>query len=321
MQTFKITPYKLALKQPLYVLGQTLSQREGIHLTVTTAGGHSGFGEIAPLPGLHEESLAQAKTQVEEVASCLENIELASEAQISLQLDSLRLYPSVRCGLEFALFNILARQQNCSLEKLLNQNPLTSVPINALIQANIKEPDLEQELERRIGQKYSCVKIKCGGLDLEDDVERVKLAAKILPSSIQLRLDANQNWTLPQFETFIKAIDLRRIEYIEEPLRDFRQLVGAVVPIALDESLTQLYPDQFTPPEYIKAFILKPMAQGGISQTLKWVYLAKKHKLKVVISSCLESPQGLDHLYKLALAVHQNNVAAGLDTNEIFSHT
>lgn len=343
MLTFKTTPYAINLTKQLQVKGQLLTTREGLILSATSSSGLIGSGEIAPLPGLHSESLAEARKQLEVLIPRLSTLTIESIEDIETALAKFKLYPSVRCGVEFALFELLANKRNFSLEHLLNSTPLSSVPFNALISGDIAGAELEALLTKLIAKKYTCVKLKCSQLSLEEDMERVKLTVKLLPYSMQCRLDAYQNWKLAQFETFIKGIDLSRIDYIEEPLKDFRQVVGAghdlpahlsiidrgkwtakyfgnriIAPIALDESLAKLDPDKFTPPDYVKAFVLKPMVLGGIIATLKWVNLAKKHRIKAVISSCFESKSGLDQLYKLAQAVHQDGVAAGLDTREVF---
>ena len=339
MLTFKTTPYTLPFNIPLNINGQEILKRDGIVVTATSSDELTGSGEIAPLRGLHLETWAEAKKQLEVLIPRLSKITIESIEDIETALQKFKLYPSVRCGVELALFELLAKKKQCSLEQLLNPAPLKTVPVNALIPGNIAGEELQTLLTKLISKKYSCVKLKCSQLSLEEDMERVKLTVKLLPYSMQCRLDANQNWSLAQFETFIKGIDLSRIEYIEEPLKDFRQIVGAghdlpahlsiidrgkwtakyfgnriIAPVALDESLAKLDPKKFTPPPYVKALVLKPMILGGIITTLKWVKLAKKHRIKVVISSCYESPEGIAQLSKLALAVHQDGVAAGLDT-------
>jgi O-succinylbenzoate synthase len=91
--------YTIPFTEPVTVKRQRLVQREGIIIALrSTDGEHIAYGEIAPLPGLHNETLELAEAQL---------VDLLSKRGMTTP-DSLpeELYPSVRTGVEMAMINL-----------------------------------------------------------------------------------------------------------------------------------------------------------------------------------------------------------------------
>lgn len=333
IKSLEFRPHSLAFKEPIRIKDVILHERRFIALTLTTTDGLQAEAEVSPLPGLHQETIEDCIKELVRLCPIIEGTSIHPSTLLPFTPSTLHPFnsstllpfystthlPSVRCGLEMAMFLLLAKSRGLSLSKLLNPQPLKSIPINALI----RNPEELRRLETGgTLDNLTSIKIKLGRQPLKADIEMIKLVTSQLPSSISLRLDVNQGWGVQAFNTFIESVDMRRIEYIEEPVKDYLTLSTLEgidsVGIALDESLITLNPDDFVFPPYVKTFVLKPMVLGGIIATLKFADLAKKHGRNVVISSAYESPAGLDNLHQLALALHQPDVAAGLDTGNCF---
>ncbi len=63
--------YSVPFQEPITVKGHKLSQRKGLVLALQSENGeHRAYGEIAPLPGLHKESLEAAERQIVETLPC-----------------------------------------------------------------------------------------------------------------------------------------------------------------------------------------------------------------------------------------------------------
>ncbi|MFI0443887.1 mandelate racemase/muconate lactonizing enzyme family protein [Actinomadura sp. 6N118] len=133
------------------------------------------------------------------------------------------------------------------------------------------------------------VKIKVGGRDLAEDVERVEAVRQVLGPDVRLMLDANQLWDLPGALRAIEA--LRRFEpgWIEEPLpaddvQAYARLRAAAsgIPIALGENTHT--PWQFRDLLTAGACdILQPnvVRVGGITPFLRIVELARTFDIPV----------------------------------------
>lgn len=157
------------------------------------------------------------------------------------------------------------------------------------------------------------VKLKVGRNRLSNDVERVKRIMADNPQA-RFRLDANRAWGLDDALTFCRALDPARVEFVEEPLRDFSDYdaynQASPVGFALDESLIEQSP---RPWERLRALVVKPSLQGGLEKSLSlidWAYQAGKY---AVVSAMYESGVGIRHLAALASA-KTPGVPAGLDT-------
>ena len=213
-------------------------------------------GEIAPLPGLHTESLAQAQTQADLVAAVFNQNRAGTGVPLPrtisdidawlntcVGIEAYSLYPSVRCGVEGALLSAMASAPGSSWAKVLlpgveqgdddddgNGNGKDSnvvVKYNAMIDPrgdveNIPWATLQLNNNNNTvntSNTVQALKIKVGrASNVLDDAKVVLEIRQRLGASVVLRVDANQRWTLDDAIVFGKAIQSAGIEYIEEPI-------------------------------------------------------------------------------------------------------
>ena len=317
----RVFEYCLPLTQPLNLMGTEMRDRRGFLLEFRDATVNCGFGEIAPFPGLHSESLSSAAEQLRQVCSLwpggksFNNLDEFSKFVSSNFSENKHLAPSVLFGLEMAYLNLRAATAKKTVAKILNSDARQTISVNGLLTG--VSAGIDAEIERIIAEKYTAVKMKVGRADTDTELEWIANVSKKLPTTVSLRLDANRRWTLPEAVAYGKLSGIERIEYIEEPLQnpadlaEFHRQTG--LPLALDESLNGADPENFQIPEGTVAFILKPSVLG-ISGTLRWAEFANKNGVSVVISSAFESGLGLDMLANIAAAVNVADVPSGLDT-------
>ncbi len=324
---WKLFRYSLPLKEPLRMLGHVLNERRGLILRLFEESSENsldqqfGEGEITPLPGLHPESLLQAENQIRDFLS--ENSHptqkrktLFSSVCFGLDMAQRTLHQSSKVSESIKSGETVGRDYKSAKNKISAKQ----VPVNGLAVASGKKLEQECELLRDAG--FKAIKIKVGRLSVQDDIERVKLARKILADDISLRLDANRSWDWKEALQFAKAIKDCRIEYCEEPLRDFQRMEElheqTGIPLALDETLWNNPNPETLAKNGIRALILKPGILGGWESTKFWVDFAEKQEMKVVISSSFESGLGLNWLAFMAANLLKQQIPAGLDTAKWF---
>lgn len=309
--------YTLPLIRSITVAGQSVETRQGFILCLRNGSGHVGYGEVAPLPGLHPQSLAMTVGQFWTIQPQLLGRSLphdVSEASSWLAPHG-QLYGVLHYGLEMALFNLLAAQTATTLAGWLNPNYSKNLSINGLWLA---DEDIERQAQRMRAEGYKAVKLKVGRYRVEEDIQLVRTARNTLGNDIALRLDANRRWDLSTAIRFGKAVADCVIEYIEEPCVD-PQLIAAFhnttgLPVALDETLYGYKPDQIPVPKGVTALVLKPAMLGGLGKTMGFTQLAKQTGMTAVISSVFDSGIGLAALAGFAAALCKPDTAAGLDT-------
>ena len=307
---FDLFEYELPLTQPIVTKDETLSSRRGFLVRLSTDSGATGWGEIAPLPGLSRESLALVKQQTLKLKSTLIGSNLPDDltprgkgwSQWRLPGD---LAPSVRCGLELAVWNLDPAKE-----------PRKRVLLNGLLTGD-REEVLHGAYEMvRLG--YKAVKVKVGGRPMDEAIEITWKVRDTVGDRVRLRLDANRAWSLDQAVKFGKAVFTCDIDYIEEPTADPANLgvffSECGMPVALDETLSDSPIKALEELRGIKAIILKPTFLGSFQKAHDLAQRARTLGIQPIVSSCFESGIGILGLARFAAYLSLENIPAGLDT-------
>jgi O-succinylbenzoate synthase len=319
LASFDLHRYSLPLFQPLILEGATLHRREGVLLRLSGDDGSEGWGESAPLPGFSEESPDQAIVQLRRLAGSLIGREVTDDwtnrnGAFGRELERIAPAPSVRFGLELAVWNMCAASWGKSLPGLFAGQPRASVPVNGLLLGSWGE--VLEGAQRMKNAGYEAIKLKVGARTVAEDARLVRKLAEELGNTISLRLDANRAWGYERAAEFLRGV--ARFEYLEEPLADPARLPQLVrefgAPVALDESLVGMEPEVLEEHRYARAVVLKPTLLGGISNTLRIAERALRLGMTPVVSSAYESGIGTAALVALAAGIGERPVPAGLDT-------
>ena len=322
---FEIFQYNLSLISPIQITKTQISTRSGFITQIWDENDHSGLGEIAPLPGLHDETLELALQNLKDMQSFLSNSEILPhlnrlDGGFEKWFSGKEILPSVQFGLEMAILNLIADKNNQSLMSLLSENNQKSINLNGLVSGD--ENQIIKQVEQLIQDGYRTIKLKVGRKSVDEDIQIAHEVKKIIGQKARLRFDANRNWSLTEAVRFGKALGSDNIEYIEEPLSDtdkldiFYEQTG--IPIALDESLQQIPKRVLENIKGLKAFIIKPSLMGGFERSMEFIRFGKAHNIYSVISSTFESGVGLTALANFASSLNPVNIAMGLDTFKLF---
>ena len=314
----RIFRYRLPLVAPLPLAGRVIRERAGILIRLDSDTGTSGWGDVAPLPGFSPESLGEAEAELTAWAGRLRGASLEPRAR---GLESwpecgpaVAVSPSVRFGLETALASLLRRMEDGAGAELTCFEG--AVPVNGLL-AGSREQVLA-DAGRLRDEGCRAVKLKVGSRPVAEDVDITGAVRSVIGDGMGLRLDANRRWSLEQAVAFGREMGAVRVEYLEEPLRDparLRELFDATgIPVALDESLLELRPDDLEARPEVGAVVLKPALLGGVAAAREWVGKALALNVRPVVSACFESGVGLLALAGFAWASTRDAVPAGLDT-------
>jgi o-succinylbenzoate synthase len=325
-----LQPYKLRLCQPLKTALCSLVDRAGIVIRVVDTEGRVGLGEAAPLEGFGMESLIETQAvlhtlQVESVGknlSCLEDI-------TSLFTNFCHA-PAAKHGMELALCNLWAVFQGKSLAHMLNptsrdfiRDASRRVIVNALIGGG-SPVDAATQAQALVEQGYVCIKVKVGADGADRDWQRVAAVRAVVGKQIQIRLDANQAWSVDEAIAQIKQFESLDIEYVEQPvaasdlagMAKVRRSVG--VAIAADESITNINAlQQAIAHQAADIAIIKPMAMGGILTARKAAYIALEAGMDVVFTTTIDGAIARLGALHLVASIPEVTRACGLATGEL----
>jgi L-alanine-DL-glutamate epimerase-like enolase superfamily enzyme len=156
---------------------------------------------------------------------------------------------------------------------------------------------------------------------VDDELERLRHIAAVLPTNTQLRLDANGAWNAAEASHFIDGCADLPIEMLEEPLADpdlacLRHLQARCrFPLAVDESWQVLAAqgDLLAEPA-IRRLVIKPPRLGGLLPALALAKRASAVGVECIVTSSMDSACGVFGAAHLAAAL-DNGLAHGLATS------
>ena len=322
---FDLFRYSIPLAQTVVLKNSTIHRREGLLLKLSGSDGSEGWGESAPLPGFSRESLGESAAQLRRLAESMTGQDLTDDrvdgyGTFVPEVEQLVHAPSVRFGLELALWNLYGFSSGMGLAGSLAPSPRATVPVSGLLSGAADE--VLEGAGRMRSAGYRAVKLKVGSRPVADEITLVRALDEVLGDEVSLRLDANRAWGYEEAEEFVRSTP--RFEYVEEPLAEPARMPDLVqhlgIPVALDESLVGMEPDGLEDHRYARAVVLKPTLLGGISRTLLMAERALRLGMTPVVSSAYESGVGTAALVALTAAIGERPVAAGLDTYRVLAH-
>lgn len=212
----EIWTQKLPLTRPYVIATREVSTVDLNFVCLKSRTKAIGLGCAAPT-AVTSETAQDCLSAMESAANeCLKGQDLTLPQELARKLRSLIApYPSAIAALDIAIYDLFARSKGAALATVLGSStgPLpTSITIGIL--------PLDETLEEAseyLGRGFKCLKVKLG-LDFEQDLERLRALRSTCPSSIHIRVDANQGYTLQQTEQLIHASHALNLELIEQPL-------------------------------------------------------------------------------------------------------
>jgi O-succinylbenzoate synthase len=171
---------------------------------------------------------------------------------------------------------------------------------------------------------FRVLKIKVG-LNSESDLNLVKSIREKYPD-LSIRLDANAAWGVDEAIINLQKYYPYGIEYIEQPvspsdlLKYGHQLEGIGIPIAADESVRNTTDVlRIIETNSARVLIIKPAMIGTISALLEIRDLAIANKIKMIITTSLDSGPGRQSTALITALFFNNGPAHGLATGYTFS--
>lgn len=316
----KLLKTELKLTEPYTIAYETIDRTVNVFLKIITDKGICGYGCCAP-------DLAITKETPESVIETLNNIVIpkltgSDPLRIARTMSGLKTIifnqPSVLAGIDMALHDILGKRCNLPLWRLLGgfrDRIRTSITIG------IQDIDTTVDKARQyVSEGFKSIKIK-GGLNVIEDIEKIKKIREQIKKEIEIRFDANQGYSVADAILFVKQTKTERIELIEQPtpkedyglLKEVTKSVS--IPVMADESLVTLR-DAFrlARRSLVDMINIKLVKVGGISEALLINAVAYSARLESMVGCLDESALSIASGLHFALA-RPNVLYADLDSH------
>ena len=288
-----------------------------------------GIGEAGPLAGLSVDDHPDFEKWLQAACHQLGKFELPrSQTEVQEILNELDPQaPAIRFAVESALLDLHEGGQQLLFPGGFTQGH-QGIPINGLIWMGSKD-FMKQQIDQKLDEGYSCLKLKIGALDFEEECSILHYIRTRYPQKLILRVDANGAFQPQEAMKKLHQLARYKLHSIEQPVsRGQWDLLNDLcrnspVPIALDEELIGLK-DLDSKNELMAAIrpqylVLKPTLLGGFMQTKQWIELAQDQNVGWWITSALESNIGLNAIAQFtASQVYEGH--QGLGTGQLFTN-
>lgn len=328
-------PFRIPFRASFSTSRGALSYREGLILWLMTDSGIVGLGEASPIPGAGAGSLGEARAILEAVGPtlvgrALEEVDTALGAsagdQRALRLCSGQALAAVRCALDIAVCDAMAKAEGISVARLLGGDVNPAVAVNATIGASTTAEARYDAGEARAAG-FPCVKLKVGmAASIDEERQRVAAVRHALGPDIRLRVDANGAWGVEQAIDTIRALEEHDLELVEQPVRPgdlegmARVRAAVNTPIAADEDITSLdAARRLLEAGAAQVLVLKPMVLGGARPAGRIAELARAAGASVVVTTTIDAGIATAAALHLAATLPQGGLACGLATGSLLA--
>ncbi len=279
--TVSVEPLELPLVHPFKIARgeETVASSVVVRLRW---GELEGIGEANPIERYGES--------VESVIRYFGSNELATDDPYDLET---LLHPGIpaaaRAGLDLAAHDLIGKDLNCPLYRLLGVDP-AKTPVTSFT-IGIADPETTMRKLAEIGD-HPILKVKLGAGSAREQIATIAAIRERYAGTI--RIDANEGWDVESAVHILGELDRFGIEFCEQPipagrpaeLRAIRERVA--IPIVTDEDslvasdLPKLY-------GCVDGVNVKLAKTGGIRGALAMIHTARALGLKVMLGCMVES--------------------------------
>ncbi|MBX9568754.1 MAG: dipeptide epimerase [Candidatus Obscuribacterales bacterium] len=293
LETFKITlPFRFSFGHSL----ASRSESQNLLVKITLDNGITGWGEGVPRDYVTGETIDNAEENVllryspEIIGLRLDNpFELIKNLKSAFERLGLRKTANGAswCAVELAIMDAASKLVSKPVYALLGEQKQKSIRYGGVVPFG-KKKALNAVLWFYKLYGFQTVKIKVGAEDLQEDVEKLRIARSVMGDKCILRVDANCAWTVEQTMRASELFKPFNISSIEQPLPaddwDGLQKLSKEISedILVDESLCTLeQAEQLAKDKICNAFNIRISKAGGLLAAQEMVEIAKANGLRI----------------------------------------
>jgi o-succinylbenzoate synthase len=267
---FSFGRYQRPFLYPLQTAHGQWSMREGLIIQLIDGSGRSYWGEIAPIPWFGSESLEEA---IEFCTSLGESVSWPVEIPDNLPATQFAFSAAIPYGYE-------------PLEPVIED-----LAWSVLLPAGVRVLDAWQ---RPWELGHRTFKWKIGVARVAEELAIFDRLLADLPQGAKLRLDANAGLSYGDACTWLSALPVGGVEFLEQPVASLSEMLRLTerydVPLAIDELVSNLRKLRDCYEQGWRGiYVIKPSIAGSLADLTNFI---QEHQLDVVLSSSLESSIG-----------------------------
>ncbi|MGQ8366990.1 dipeptide epimerase [Glaciecola sp. 1036] len=293
------------LKTPFRTAVREVNAIEDLVVVIELASGLCGIGSTPSTPQITGQDHASVIQEIIELSAELLNKKVSVKSPETLLNGFTSIGVNTKCALEIALYDIAAKLEGKPLFRYLNgdfslDNQLTT---DITISANALDKMLV-DTNTAFSDGYRCFKIKTGKYIEQDKDNLFALHEhlKSLDQDCQIRIDANQGWTVDESIDVMQALESAgcQFELLEQPVKaeDIQGLktikTKIKTPVMADESAFSLAQvKHLVEQQAVDIINIKLVKTGGLSEAIKIAEYCRQNKVVCMMGCMLEGSIGV----------------------------
>lgn len=301
---------KIQLKQVFTTSLGSRDHNTNVFVKIEADNGLVGWGECSPNPKITGETADTGMIVGQMLAKALLNTDPSQHDIIMQRMDQVIFgHTGIKSAIDIACYDLAAKAKDQPLYTYLGGSIEKKIYTDYTVSVGSIEQMVADALKIK-SQGFPAIKIKLGDGKV-DDVQRVAAIRKAVGTSIDLRVDANQGWTLKQAVNVLNELSKLGVQYCEEPI--FRKKYYQLQKVR-KESKTKIMADECLFDHHdAKALIngghcdmfnIKLGKSSGLFKAQKIIKAAEKKKMDIQIGCFMESRLGITASCHLALSGH-----------------
>jgi L-alanine-DL-glutamate epimerase-like enolase superfamily enzyme len=319
IQQIEVYRVTLKYKEPFRIASGATTEATNVVVKLTTDYDVIGWGESSPSKRVTGETAETVIRTLDKIAPKLIGMcPLRIEQDVEIMDTLIGGNPAAKAAVDMALYDVLGKTAGKPLFMLIGgyrTEVLTDLTLG------IKSArEMASDAAKAVKKGFKALKVKLG-TDPVEDVERVRMVRQAAGHDIQIRVDANQGWTVKQAIDVLNKIGKFKIQFAEQPvpaeniegLAEVRR--NSPVPVMADESVHS--PEdalRLIQAEAVDFINIKLMKCGGILKGRKIAEVAEAANVPCMIGCMSESEIGISAAAHLAAGI-KNIQYADLDSD------
>ncbi len=319
IQQIEVYNVTLGYKEPFRIAPGASIESHNVVVKVVTDYGVVGWGESSPSQRVTGETAVTVVKTLDKIAPRLIGMcPLRIEQDIEVMDAIVDGNPAAKAAIDIALHDIFGKTA-CKPLFMLMGGYRTEVLTDLTL--GIKSPkEMAKDAVKAAKKGFKALKVKVG-VNVAEDVERIRLIREAVGTDIQIRIDANQGWTPQKAIEALNKMEKFKIQFAEQPVpaEDMKGLIkvkeNSPIPIMADESVHS--PEdalRLIQAEAVDLINIKLMKSGGILKGRKIAEIAEAARVPCMIGCMGESEIGIAAGAHLAAAA-RNIQYADLDSD------
>jgi o-succinylbenzoate synthase len=317
IQRIEVYAVTLRYAEPFTISAGTSTENHNIIVKLTTDYDVYGWGEASPSKRVTQETPETILKALDQIAPRLIGmcpLRIAQDLETMDELVSDN--PSAKAAIDIALHDVLGKTAGKPTWRILG-GFRERVPTD--ITLSIKTPkEMAKDALKAVKNGFKTLKVKVG-INPQEDLERIKLIREAVGDKTEIRIDANQGWTVPQALAVLRKLKKFKIQFVEQPVKD-KDINGLVkikktspIPVMADESVhSPTDALRLIEVDAVDMINIKLMKSGGIFNARKIAEIAEAANKPCMIGCMGESTIGITGAVHFAAAT-KNVQYADLD--------